>query len=236
MRVADHYLGTWLCQIIGLALRLCGKRLRRVDHPTPPEPESVREILVMKLLGMGSILQATSLFRALRLRYPSARITLLTFYSNRGLADFELGVDTVVTVNTSGFWRFVASTVVAIRQLRRLRFDLLLGLEFYSTYATLMTFLVRKRFAMGFGGFAHYRRNFYHDFVSSDSARHVQDKFCSFARRLRDTSAMPPLARLHVNDPAAVVAGIATRLEFTFDPDEYLILVNINTGEMAPRR
>src|SRR5438067_7603483 len=101
MRLVDKSLGTQLCRLVALGLWLCRKHVRHVDHPPSPEPDTVRNILVMKFLGMGSILQATPLFQALRQRYPQARITLLTFHSNRALEPLGIGVDEVVTVNTA---------------------------------------------------------------------------------------------------------------------------------------
>jgi ADP-heptose:LPS heptosyltransferase len=126
--------------------------------------------------------------------------------------------------------------VAALWRLRRTRFDLVLNLEFFATYAALMTALVRKRFAVGFGGFANYRNSFFHDFVSYDSGRHVQDKFLAFARRLGYRGPTPVLARLRVARPVAVVAEVERREGFTLGRNDYCLLVNINTGEMAPHR
>jgi ADP-heptose:LPS heptosyltransferase len=236
MRLADQIVGTLLCRGIALLLWIFRMHIRRTDHPAPPEPESVREVLVIKFLGMGSILQATPLLQALRRHYPGARITLLTFKANRALADFDLGVDAVVTVDPSGLRRFVTSNVKALWQLRRTRFDLVLNLEFFATYGTLLTWMLKKRFALAFGGFALYRDTFFHDFVSYDNGQHIQEKFFNFARRLGFDGPLPPLARLHVGQPARVVAEVEQRLGIRLVPDEYQILVNINTGEMAPRR
>src|SRR5262245_33140359 len=111
MRLVDKNLGSLLCRFIALIQWLCGRHIRRVDHPAPPAPDTVREILVMKFLGLGSLLQATPLFQALRRRYPEARITLLTFRANRALGEFNLGIDRVVTVDTGGLFRFVGTNV-----------------------------------------------------------------------------------------------------------------------------
>ena len=82
MRIVDEHVGMWLSRAIALVLRLCGMQARSSDHPTPPAPGTVSEILILKFLGMGSILQATSLLQALRGHYPGARITLLSFREN----------------------------------------------------------------------------------------------------------------------------------------------------------
>ena len=234
MRVVDKHLGGVLCRLLALARWLCRRHVRRVDHPPPPS--TVQEILVIKFLGLGSILQATPLFQALRRKYPDARITLLTFRANRALAKLGIGVDRIVAVDTSSLGRFIITNLKALWSLRSTRFDLLLNLEFFATYAALFTGFLKKRFAMGFGGFANYRNYFFHDFVSYDSAAHVQQKFLGFARRLGYTGPMPPLAKLSVDHPASTMATIQEREKFSLGTRDYCILVNINTGEMAPHR
>jgi ADP-heptose:LPS heptosyltransferase len=236
MRLIDKNLGAVLCRLTALARWLCRRHVRRVDHPRPPEPDSVREILVIKFLGLGSILQATPLFEALRRRYPEAKLTLLTFRANRALEELGIGVDRVVTVDTSGPWRFLRSNLSALWNLRRTRFDILIDLEFFATYAALWTGFLKKRFALGFGGFANYRNSFFHDFVSYDAAVHVQQKFLGFARRLGYSGPAPGLARLYVDHPASIVADMERREGFSLAGNDYVILININTGEMAPHR
>jgi lipopolysaccharide heptosyltransferase II len=236
MRIVDEHVGMWLSRAIALVLRLCGMQARRSDHPTPPAPGTVSEILILKFLGMGSILQATSLLQALRGHYPGARITLLSFRENLPLADFDLGVDVFEFVDASSVWRFFSSHIRTIRRLRRTRFDLLLNLEFFTNYGTLMTFALRKRFAMAFGNSAQYRAAFFHDMVSYDNAWHIREKYFSFARRLGYTAALPPLARLHVDDAPTVAARLAEQLRFTLDPAARHIIVNVNAGELAVQR
>jgi ADP-heptose:LPS heptosyltransferase len=236
MRVLDRTVGAWLCRLLGLVLWVLRRHVRRVDHPLSPVPETVREILVLKFLGLGSILQATPLFAALRRRYPQARIRLLTFRAHRPLRDLQIGVDAVETVDPSSLWRFLRSHIRALWRLRRTRFDLLLNLEFYATYAAVITALLSKRFAIAFGGFAHHRDRFFHDFVSYDSGPHVQQKFMSFARRLGYAGPTPPLARLHVSQPASVMAKIESREGFRLEREDCCLLVNINTSPMATNR
>jgi ADP-heptose:LPS heptosyltransferase len=139
MRFADRQVGAWLCRAIALLRWISRTHIHRIDHAAPPAPESVREILVMKFLGLGSILQATPLLQALRQRYPKARLTLLTFRANRALEDLGIGIDALVCVDTSSFRRFLTSNLAALRLLWQIQFDLIINLEFFAAYAALMT-------------------------------------------------------------------------------------------------
>jgi ADP-heptose:LPS heptosyltransferase len=53
----------------------------RRDHSIAPC--NVNRIVVAKLIGMGSILQATPLLKALKHQYPNSRLTFVTMQSNR---------------------------------------------------------------------------------------------------------------------------------------------------------
>ncbi len=233
MRLLDRRLGPWLCRVLGLLYWLGSYRPAPGHHPEAPRPETVAEILIVKFMGLGSILQATPLIQALRQRYPGVRITLLTFRSNRALTELRLGFDEVIGVEVGSPWRLLKSHWLALRQLRARRFDLVLNLEFFATYAALMTALVRKRFALGFGGDAHHRNRFHDDLVSYECARHVQEKFLYFARRLGWEGATPPLARLHVEQPTTVLENAEAREHFRFPDGRTVILVNINTSDLA---
>src|SRR5712664_308091 len=85
----------------GLA-RLAGWILRR-DHSI--DPRKTRRIVVSKLVGMGSIIQATPLLRALKQRFPQARLTFLTLEGNRGLVERLDGVDEIVCLDDRGMVR-----------------------------------------------------------------------------------------------------------------------------------
>ena len=134
----------------GLA-RVLGATMGR-DHTM--STGSVRQIVVAKLVGMGSIVQATPLFGTLRQRYPDARLTLVTLAANRELVPCLPGVDDAIFLDDSGAARMAASTARAIAQLIRLRADLYFDLELYSAFASLLALWAVARNRIGF-----YRRS-----------------------------------------------------------------------------
>ena len=80
----DRTVGTLAAYALNIFARLLGRLLHR-DHTI--YPEQIHVIIVSKYLGMGSILQATPLLRALRERFPEAKILFVTALSNRPLMD-----------------------------------------------------------------------------------------------------------------------------------------------------
>ncbi len=134
----------------GLA-RALGATMRR-DHTM--SPGNVRRVAVAKLVGMGSIVQATPLIRQLRLRYPNARVTLVTLAANRNLVPALPGVDDAVFLDDGGVVRMAITTARAVVTLIRMRVDLYFDLELYSAFASLLALWAVARNRIGF-----YRRS-----------------------------------------------------------------------------
>jgi ADP-heptose:LPS heptosyltransferase len=122
-----------------------GRILRRDHHV---EPERVRTIVVAKLLGMGSIIQATPLLHALRRRFPHARIVFLTSVANRALIERLPVIDEAVYLRDGRVESLALDTAAALASLARRGVDLYFDLEVYSAGASILalTSLARNRY------------------------------------------------------------------------------------------
>jgi ADP-heptose:LPS heptosyltransferase len=120
--------------------------LRR-DHSI--DPRRTRRIVVAKLVGMGSIIQATPLLRALKQRFPEARLTFLTLEGNRGLIQRLEGVDEVVCLDDRGLVRMFWTTLRVLLGLIRRRVDHYFDLEIYSGFACLLALFSLARNRLG---------------------------------------------------------------------------------------
>src|SRR4030042_3023586 len=76
--------------------RLSGRR------DTPPPPERVRKILLLKMWGMGSIVLASPLLGRLRARYPNARIDFVTLLENAPIVRLYPEVERLITIDLGG--------------------------------------------------------------------------------------------------------------------------------------
>lgn len=143
----DRIVGTPLAWGTNVAARVLGKLLQR-DHST--DPDAVRRIVVQKLLGLGSIIQATPLLAALRQSFPQAEIVLLTAARNRALVERLPLIDRGLYVDDANLGTLALSTAGVIRSLVRERVDLYFDLELYSAAASVLSAFSCARNRYGF--------------------------------------------------------------------------------------
>lgn len=135
MRHIDYFLGGTICLMLDLVDRLLHLFPRTRLKPEP------RTIVVTKYLGMGSILLATPALKAIKARYPSCRIILMTFSGNVAFAQRLELFDDVLSIRTSSLMLFALDTLCNLRTIRRMRSDYLLDLEFFARFSTIVAYL-----------------------------------------------------------------------------------------------
>jgi ADP-heptose:LPS heptosyltransferase len=142
-----------------LAARCVGAVARR-DHSV--DPDRVRCIAIGKLLGMGSIIQATPLLHDLRRSFPNAKLVFLTTRSNRGLIERLDLVDEAIYIDDTNPRTLAATTARAIAQLLAYRLDLYFDLEIYSAGASVLSVASGARNRIGFyRGSARFKKGIY---------------------------------------------------------------------------
>ncbi len=149
--LADRFIGSPLEFIFNFLARLLGATMRRNHTMTPG---NTREIVVAKLVGMGSILQATPLLRALKTQHPDAKIRFVTLQANRTLVERLKDVDEVLCLDDRGVIRMAVTTIKVIVRLIRLKTDVYFDLELYSAFCSLLALWAVTRNRVGF-----YRRS-----------------------------------------------------------------------------
>src|SRR6202140_1879918 len=145
--LADRILAVPLAFLFNGAARFLGRVLRR-DHSVTSE--NVKVIVVAKLIGMGSILQCAPLLRALKQRYPNAKLVFVTMRSNRELLSRLSSVDEIVVMDDRSMLSMAGTTLRTIATLIRLRADFYFDLEVYSGFASLLALWAMTRNRLGF--------------------------------------------------------------------------------------
>jgi len=172
----DRSVGGLLVRILAAGTRLAGWFSRR------GEVEEVRTILLVKLWGLGNLVLLYPVISRVRRTYPGARIVVLTFETNRDLAERHPGVDEVVGLALGSWWRLAFALPGVVRRLRALRPDLVLDFEQFCHLSGILARLSRGAQTIGFSLPGRHRGAIYHVRVPYREARHMGEIFSDVAR------------------------------------------------------
>ncbi len=213
----------------GLGL-ICGRN-HRID------PASTREIVVSKFVGMGSIIQATPLLRALKQQFPKAHLTFVTLEANRGLVERLEGVDDVLSLNDSGVGPMLWTTTQALGQLMRRRVDHYFDLEIYSGFACLFAVFSLARNRLGFYRHSNrFKKGIYTHLVYFNTRMPVRRLYLQLGRTAGvPVSADDRLGIIRV-DPADRQRMLDKLAKLGLKPGSPYILVNPNASDLLIER
>jgi lipopolysaccharide heptosyltransferase II len=168
MRNLDRYLGTPLCWIMG-GLQPFLRRRERAE---------VKNILVIKYFGLGSILLSTPALELIRGAYPSARITYLSFTSNKELLQRIPFIDDILTLDASGMLSMTLGLPKVLSRLRSARYDIVFDLEFFAKFSTLLSVWTGAPRRVGFELPTLWRKMLVTHHVPLTKKKHVVNAFC----------------------------------------------------------
>ncbi len=143
----DHTVGRILCYGLFPFVRALGLLMQR-DHDI--RGDNVKCIAVAKYFGLGSIIHAMPMLRALRVKYPQARLIFITRKNNQSLFAHLSDVDEVLFVDDDSLPSLALSNIKLISRLIHRRVDLFLDLELFSAYGALVSLFSLARNRIGF--------------------------------------------------------------------------------------
>lgn len=235
MKWLDRWAGTVLCGLVALLDALLRAAGPSFTLPLDGEKE-IRKILITKYLGMGSLVLATPMVRAVRRQYPQANLLFLTFDANKEICRLLGIADVVLTVRSTGLFAFARDLLTILRRLRREEIDLAFDLEFLSRFSALVLYFsgARERVGFAFGGMV--RARLLTRPVPYEPHRHITRVFSSLVEPPSLEGMGPlPIASPRISEASTrfveeLLAGKGVR------DDQEIVCVNVNTGEMCLER
>lgn len=228
LQAVERLVGGVTCSLLGLLVPLLPS--------SPPPPQKVRRVLLVKFWGIGSIVLATPLFLKAREVFPRAEIVLLTLSGNRGVVKMLPGVDRVETIDLGA--SLISALLAYVRALAwafRLRPDIVFDLEFYTKASAVLCFFTRASSRVGYHSQGVWRGNIHNMPVAFNVYRHVSSNFLSLLEPygVATTSAPPASSLLGLDSFRKRALGVLAR--HGLSTGRY-ILVNVNAGELAVER
>ncbi len=233
----DRWIGTAICALLALAKK--GLRARK-----PLASQDVERVLLLKMWGMGSIVLASPLFEQIRSKYPNARIDFVTLNENVAILDLYPVLGKIFTIDLGrGIPHFLSATIRMILAIRRERYDLILDLEFFTRFSAIFSLFARPRRSHGFSAKGKWRGRLHDVEVPFNAYNHVSLNFLD----LFQGDPMDPVDSAIVASASALPAITAPeacweacertlREDAAFRPDEPIVVVNPNAGDMALER
>lgn len=206
---------------------------KRISDPKIPPAT----IVVVKLLGLGSIIQATPMLQALQLRYPSAEIIFCTKRGNESLTTAITVVARTLTIDDASPLRLLRSLMAAVRELRGIPNLWIVNLEAFSRLGMVISLLSGARRKASF-----YRSrselsysNVVDVLVYFNQSAPISEVYLQMARGLGAREVSLELSQLQIsNEGHSQARSLMGRLGLT--PGQRLILVNPNASELSLER
>ena len=233
--LADRLIAVPVAFLFNGIARVLGRLMRR-DHTITSS--NVDRIVVAKLIGMGSILQATPLLKALKLQYPHARVTFVTMKSNQELVNRLSCVDECLVLDDRSVLEMAVTTIRTIVSLVRSRADLYFDLEVYSAFASLLALWAATRNRLGF--YRHsvaFKNGIYTHLVYFNSRMPVRQLYLQLGR----VAGIPP-GQSELTGPIRVddAARSAVQRQLSESPHWHLlepyVVVNPNASDLLLER
>lgn len=230
-RSLDRTVGGPLCAVLNVIACVLHALLRR-DHSLSRPP---RRILVIKLVGLGTIVQSTQMLAALKEEYPESVLTFACCREVAPLVERLPHVDEVTVLDDSTWARLLLSVLRFLFGVWRRRPGLVIDLEVHSNFSTILAALTCAHDRAGlYLTSARSRRCLYTHLVYYNQLRHVQEVYRQLGRVLGVKPAVGKLVAPRIADAEreAVTELLAGRLE----GERRLLLVNPNAGELCLER
>lgn len=145
-------------------------------------PKLAKTVTIAKFEGIGSILYALALARALKTANPAVKIKFFTRQENENFVSRFSEVDEVVVLRTASLLRLAFSWMASVFKARS---DIYIDLEVYSHFSALTSLATFSWWRAGFfRESANYRTGLYTHSVFFNSYRHVTVNYLQIARAL----------------------------------------------------
>lgn len=173
MQLTDRYVGTFFCWLLS--------PFRRKKKEIPKD---IKNIIVIKMFGLGSIVLMAPMAKLLRKNFPDAKIHFLTFQINKEIVEIYEVADEVFIIRRDSFNLFLKDIFAVLFKIRNKKMDVILDAEFFSRFSALFSFLAKAKYNVGFYNYGIYRGDFLDKRCYFNPYRHITENFMELGRAI----------------------------------------------------
>lgn len=190
-RFIDRWAGQLLCALVSGWVRL-----RNRFSPPAALAAKPRNILVILLSEMGSIVLAGPMFAQLRRNYPGVNIHILQLKKNQEVSRLLqlTQPEFMHSLDDSSGGALIGDILRVSRNMRRLGLDAVIDCELFSRISALLSFTTGAPVLVGFTPHTQeglYRGNFINRAIPYNPYQHISKQFLSLVDALESGDGMP---------------------------------------------
>jgi ADP-heptose:LPS heptosyltransferase len=199
MRRIDRWVGVPLAALLVGLHRLWWSIWR------PARPREIKRIAFIELSEMGSTIIADPAMRRARAVFPGCELYFVIFAGNRGSLDILGTVEPqrTITIRETNFLLLALDTFAVLWRMRRLRLDLVVDLELFSRYTSLLSLLSGAPLRAGFHRFYNeglYRGDHLTHPVQYNPHQHMAKNFLALVLAATEEIGITPHTKRRIDD------------------------------------
>lgn len=181
LKILDKSLGTVICYILGSMIWLIRRLIKSTSFS---KPSDISNVLIIKTVAIGDLVVALPTIKAIRELYPNAKIGLLVTPRVKEVVEGFPYIDEIIFYDVLGKDRGIKGLFNIVRRLRSERYDLVVDLEHYYRFTTLLAFFAGARQIAGFNLPRQGRQLFFTTKVKYQTEKHEVETFLEIPKTL----------------------------------------------------
>ncbi len=200
---------------------------------TKTKPDDVKNIIVVKFLGIGSISRSINMIFNLRNKFPNSKITFVTFKENESLMKITNILDNYLLINKKNFISLIIDSFKVILKIQKKK-SILIDLEVHSNFSKIFCSLINSELKLGF--YANSNDQFYNDNFHFEDNIFIEDNYFKILKYFNcvPKNTVDTFTLLDLKDSGYTLRQKLNQINIS-QIDKFF-LININASELCEER
>ena len=196
-RFIDHWVGIPVCFILSIC--------NRIFPAKAGANRQVRKVLFLELSEMGSAILAYSAMQKIKETYPAAQLYFWIFKKNQDSVHILniMPGENVIVMRSDNFILLSIDTIKNLWRILREHVDVVIDMELFSRFSSILTYLSGAKIRVGFYGFCLeglYRGNLHTHKVMYNPYMHISRNFLSLVYSLLTYEKEKPYLKINLEN------------------------------------